>query len=146
MKVWLSAAMAYMTGEVMKKRISWLIAAGMILNLVSSYATAQAEKAGALTEEVKISVLNPRGTPPPIQITPLAPRLDTLDGKTVYLVDVRFMGGDIFLKEIAKWFAQNMPKVKIVFREKTGSYGVDDPELWAEIKAKGDAAIMAIGH
>ena len=29
---------------------------------------------------------------------------------------------------------------------KAGPYLDDDPELWKEIKAKGHAAIMAVGH
>ncbi len=32
----------------------------------------------------KITVLNPLGTPPPIKLKNMAPRLDTLDGKTIY--------------------------------------------------------------
>ena len=38
----------------------------------------------------KIETLNPKGTPPPIQLLPMAPRLGSLDGKTVYLVDTGF--------------------------------------------------------
>jgi len=93
-----------------------------------------------------ITVLNPRGKPPAIPLVPMAPRLDTLDGKTVYFVDVRFPGGDSFLHEMMDWFAQHRPKVKTVFREKSGSYMDGDPKLWAEIKEKGDAMIIAIGH
>ncbi len=76
----------------------------------------------------------------------MAPRLDTLDGKTVYFVDVRFSGGGSFLREMMDWFAQNRPKVKTVFREKAGSYMDGDPKLWDEIKEKGDAMIIAVGH
>ncbi len=97
-------------------------------------------------QEGKMTVLNPRGNPPAIPLVPMAPRLDTLDGKTVYLVDVRFEGGKSFLLEMMDWFAKNMPRVKTVFREKAGPYMDADPNLWAEIKGKGDAMIMAIGH
>lgn len=100
----------------------------------------QEEEKGLLT------VLNPRGNPPPIQLLPMAPRLDSLDGKTVYIVDIRFSGGHSFLHEMIDWFAKNMPKVNTVFREKSGNYFEDDPALWAEIKEHGDAMIMAIGH
>ena len=37
---------------------------------------------------------------------PLAPRLDTLDGKTVYLVDCRFDDSDVFLEQMQAWFAR----------------------------------------
>ena len=93
-----------------------------------------------------MTVLNPRGKPPGIPLVPMAPRLDSLDEKTVYIVDSRFVGGYSLLQEMVDWFAKNLPKVKTVFREKTGSYFDDDPTLWAEIKEKGDAMIMAIGH
>ncbi len=102
------------------------------------------EKSGS--QEEMITVLNPRGKPPAIPLVPMAPRLDTLDGKTVYFVDVRFPGGGSFLHEMMDWFAKNRPKVKTVFREKSGSYMDGDPKLWAEIKEKGDAMIIAIGH
>lgn len=101
---------------------------------------------GSQAEEAKITVLNPRGTAPAIPLVPMAPRLDTLEGKTVYFVDVRFEGGKSFLLEMMDWFAKNMPKVKTAFREKAGPYMDADPKLWAEIKEKGAAMIMAIGH
>jgi hypothetical protein len=33
----------------------------------------------------KITVLSPRGTPSPIQMVAMAPRLDSLEGKTIYI-------------------------------------------------------------
>ena len=94
----------------------------------------------------KLTILNPRGQPYQTQLIPMAPRLDTLNGKTVYFVDIRFQGGDSFLREMMGWFARNMPQVKTVFRQKRGDYYKDDPELWAEIKDRGDAMVMGVGH
>ena len=62
----------------------------------------------------KITVLNPVGFPPKITRKPLAPRLGTLDGKTVYLVDCRFADSDLFLKQMQAWFAEHMPAVKTI--------------------------------
>jgi len=96
--------------------------------------------------DYKIVGLNPRGVPPPIHLIPMAPRLSTLDGKTVYLVDTGFHGSDALLTQVAGWFSRNKPSVTTVFRRKAGPYAEDDPKLWAEIKDKGNAVIMAVGH
>lgn len=96
--------------------------------------------AGALT------VYNPQGYPPVVEPVRMAPRLDTLDGKTVYLVDLRFDDSDRLLWQMQAWFSEHMPLVKTVFVQKRGVYTEDDPELFGEIKEKGDAAILAVGH
>jgi hypothetical protein len=94
----------------------------------------------------KLEVLNPRGVPPPITLIPMAKRLDTLDGKTVYLVSDGFPGADAFLNQISIWFKKNMPSVTTVYRLKAGGFADDDPKLMAEIKDKANGVIMAIGH
>jgi hypothetical protein len=115
--------------------------------LTSSGAAAENKKSiQARTGSGGTQALNPKGTPPPVKLIPMAPRLDTLEGKTVYLVDTGFMGGGTLLEQMQIWFNKNMPKVTVVFRKKAGPYMEDDPALWKEIKEKGNAAIMAIGH
>jgi hypothetical protein len=97
-------------------------------------------------EEAKITVLNPLGQPPPIALVRMAPRLDTLDGKTIYIVDVGFTDTHQFLVEMQKVLAERYPKANWVVRNKIGTYFEDDPKLWAEIKGKGSGMIMAVGH
>jgi hypothetical protein len=106
----------------------------------------QAKKSATQAGGPKLEVLNPRGLPPPITLVPMAKRLDTLDGKTIYLVSDGFPGADAFLNQIAIWFKKNMPSVTTVYRLKAGGFADDDPKLMAEIKEKANAAIMAIGH
>lgn len=75
----------------------------------------------------------------------MAPRLDSLDGKTVYLVNQGFGGSDLFMEQFQSWFAKNMPTVKTVLRRKTGFIFRDDTtDLWEEIKEKGDAVIFGV--
>lgn len=93
-----------------------------------------------------ITVLNPVGFPPKIAAKALAPRLPTLNGRTVYLVDCRFDDSDVFLKQMQAWFAEHMPSVKTVFKPISSVYLVDDPATWEEIKARGHAAIVGVGH
>lgn len=95
----------------------------------------------------KITVLNPLGTPPPIKLKNMAPRLDTLDGKTIYIVDDGFVGGDNLLLEMVDWFQANYPKTTVVFKRKGGGgFDVEDPKLWAEIKEKANGVIIGMGH
>ena len=94
----------------------------------------------------KITAFNPQGYPPKITHKDLAPRLESLDGKTVYLVDARFDDSDIFLKQMQAWFAEHMPNVTTRFVQLSSVYTQDDPKTWEEIKANGDAAIIGVGH
>jgi len=96
----------------------------------------------------KITVLNPAITEKPAERVPLAPRMDTLEGKTIYLVDINYEGMGIIpvMEEIQGWFARNMPKVKIVLKLKDGNYVSDDPPLWKEIaNNKADGVILGVG-
>ena len=94
----------------------------------------------------RITVMNPMGYPPEIKQLGMAPRLEGLEGKTVYLVDCRFDDGDILMQQMQNWFSEHMPSVKTELRSKAGVYTERDPELYEEIKTRGDAAVVAVGH
>lgn len=113
------------------------------LNLIAALFLAGVA-AGA--DSAKVPVLNPRGIQPSIRLIPLAPRLESLDGKTIYVVDTNFPLTEPFVQEIQKVMAVRYPKTNWVYKKKIGSYFEDDPKLWQEIKAKGHGMIMAIGH
>jgi len=129
-----------------RKLLSLLGLSPAVLAGTPALADQAKKKAPAKTGEAKIEALNPKGVPPPIQLVSMAPRLDTVDGKTIYLVSDGFAGADRFLQQIAAWFSKNKPSVKSVYRLKAGSFFDDDPKLWAELKANGHAMIMAYGH
>jgi hypothetical protein len=90
-------------------------------------------------------VNQPRDTAESLRNMKMAPRLDNLEGKTVYLVNTGFAGGKEFMEELQEWFRQNRPAVKTELRHKKSSMFTDEPELWAEIKQNGDAAILGVG-
>ncbi len=94
-----------------------------------------------------ITVLNPAIENKMVDRIPLSPRLDTLEGKTIYLVDISWGGPDAaysVFEEIESWFAQNIPSTKIVIKRKAGMYTQDDPALWKEIAKNGNAALIGI--
>lgn len=97
-------------------------------------------------DSARLSVLNPTGYPPRVTPKDMAPRLATLQGKTVYLVDCRFDDSDIFLKQMQAWFEENLPGVRTEFIQLSSVYTRDDPDTWEKIKANGDAAIVGVGH
>ena len=68
----------------------------------------------------RIKVMNPMGYPPQVTQLGMAPRLESLEGKTVYLVDCRFDDSDLFMEQMQGWFAEHMPSVKTVLRSKAG--------------------------
>ena len=91
-------------------------------------------------------ILDPLAQPSgDLEATAMAPRARPLDGKTVYLVETGFGGSFEFMQELQDWFSRNMPSVKTRIRHKRGTMFTDDPELWAEIKSGGDAAILGVG-
>ena len=87
----------------------------------------------------------PRDTQERLGALKMAPRLDSLEGKTVYLVNTGFAGGAEFMAEVQDWFTRNKPSVKTELRHKKTSMFTDEPELWAEIKKNGDAAVIGVG-
>lgn len=100
----------------------------------------------AISREKPITVLNPRGNPPPITLVPMAPRLDTLDGKTIYIVWVGLPETYQWLEELKRILDERYPQANWELKKKGGVYGQHDSELWAEIKEKGDAMVMAVAQ
>jgi hypothetical protein len=95
-----------------------------------------------------ITAMNPAIAGKFAERLPLQARLDSLDGKTIYIVDIQWGGPDAAYsvwEEVQAWFAQNMPSVKTVIRRTTDNMFADDPGLRKEITAKKvDAAIVGI--
>ena len=101
------------------------------------------------SENELITVMNPAISSPMVERVPLAPRAGTLEGKTIYLVDMQWGGPDAgysVFEEMQKWFSKNMPSVKVVLKRTQNGWMGDDPALRKEIVDKGAAgAVIGIG-
>jgi len=112
----------------------------------ANFAVAQSRTTGQAGAE-RITVLNPLGTPPPVALKSQAPRLDTLDGKTIYLLSNGYPNSENVLHETVDWFKTNYPKTTFEYRHMPSAMsGRADPALWEEMKEKADAMILGIGH
>ena len=98
----------------------------------------------AYAQGSQVTVYNPMGTPPPIQMKAMAPRLDTIEGKTIYLVDTGFPNSDMFMAAARDWFKENHPKTNTVIVT-TGMSNIPAPIL-NELREKADAVFFGLGH
>lgn len=91
-----------------------------------------------------ITVHDPRGYPPKIVGKRLAPRLQSLDGRTVFLVDCLFDNSDVFMDQLRGWFGEHLPAVDVRIIKPKETWA-DDKEMRARVVAEGDAAILGVG-
>jgi len=92
----------------------------------------------------RLTVHDPRGYPPKVTGKRLAERLESLEGKRIYLVDCLFDNSAAFMEQLRRWFAEHLPAVEIRTITPRESW-VDDPEMRARVVADGDAAILGVG-
>jgi hypothetical protein len=93
-----------------------------------------------------VQVRNPLGYPPKVDAKRMAPRLESLDGKRIFIVDPRFDDGTNLLLRLIAWFEQHLPDVDVEHVELPGNYLGDFSEVWADLRERGDAAIVGVGH
>ena len=93
-----------------------------------------------------ITVLNPVGYPPKVTKKSAAPRPESLDGKTIYLVDCRFDDFGRAVEAGAGLVRRAHAERQDQIISLSATYQHDDPKTWEEIKANGDAAIVGVGH
>jgi hypothetical protein len=91
-----------------------------------------------------LTVHDPRGFAPKVTGKRLAARPQSLDGKTLYLVDCLFDNSEVFMDQLRRWFAEHLPAVNTKTIKPRESW-VDDPDMRAKIEKDGDAAILGVG-
>ena len=84
-----------------------------------------------------LTVLNPLGTPPPIKLKAMAPRLDK------FVENNGYPGTNILLGELIAVMKEKYPKTRFIYNDKpAGTMSVDQDPAAAEA----DAMIIATGH
>ena len=109
-----------------------------VITFIPIFCSAAPEK------EPLITVMNPAVREILAERIDLPPRLTSLEGKTIYLVDMNYEGidGTPVMGEMQAWFTKNMPSVKTVLKVKKGNYIEDDPGLWKEIVDNKSAGVI----
>ena len=94
-----------------------------------------------------VTVLNPAMSANFAERVPLTPRLDTLEGKTIYLYDMQW-GGPVFNNsvylEMQAWFARNMPSVNIVIHRGLSWMQFDEAFVKLVAEKKIDGVLIGI--
>jgi len=101
----------------------------------------------ATGEDGVVTVLNPAISTKVVERVPLGQRLDTLEGKTIYMYDIQWGGPDAaysVYEEMQAWFARNMPSVKTVLYRGTGWMSDDRGFLKRVTADKVDGVIIGI--
>ena len=126
----------------MKRKIlrgSFLLMMVALISIGGTPSVTGQANAGKVYEQQLLTVLNPAISTRMAERVPLGPRLNTVEGKTLYLVDMQWGGPEAaysVFEEMQGWFARNMPSVKIVIkRMSSGPFG-DDAGLRKEIMDK----------
>jgi hypothetical protein len=134
----------------MKKKIllgSFLLMMAVLISIgITPPATGQANAPGASGERL-ITVLNPAIATGVVERVPLGPRLNTLEGKTIYMYDTQWGGPDAaysVYEEMQGWFSRNMPSVKTVIHRGTGWMTDDRGFLKVITDNKVDGVILGI--
>ena len=132
----------------MKKRIlfgSFLFMLAVLISIgLTSCATEQVDTAKNGDEQL-ITVLNPALSSKMVERVPLTPRSGTLEGKTIYLVDLQWGGPKAaysVFEEMQDWFSRNMPSVKTEIRRASSGWMGDDAALRNEIISKNAGGVL----
>ena len=97
-----------------------------------------------LRYNTQMRVLSPLGFPPKVTAKGLAPSLESLEGRKIFLVDVGFENSDAFMVQLAGWLQEHHPEVRTEVVRWENQHR-PDAILSARIGKEGDAAILGVG-
>jgi hypothetical protein len=82
----------------------------------------------------KYNALSPRGVQLPVTIQPLAARLDTIDGKTIYVVQGE--ADPVIMPALNDYLQKTYPKTKWIYYQPSSSFGPNTPDATTLAEAK----------
>ena len=127
-----------------KKRSLIVLLASVLLVLVmvitgcsvNTPSTTQANSKTTSAKEMEkiYNCLNPLGIQPPVTISPLAARLDTLDGKTIYIIQGE--ADPVIFPALYTALQKAYPKTDWVYYLPSSSFGPSTPDDTTKAAAK----------
>jgi hypothetical protein len=102
--------------------------------------------AGTAAAQVTLEVMNPRGEIPPPKTLGISPRVGTLDGKKIVLVDNGKYGAGNFLDALADKIKEKYPKATVVMYPKPAAQTITNlPKWYPTVKQQGDMFVFGVG-
>jgi len=96
--------------------------------------------------QAHLVVLNPRGEIPPPVTLGISPRVASLDGKKIVLVDNGKFGASNFLDVLAELLKGSYPNASIVMYPKPAAQTITNvPKWYPTVKQQGDLFIFGVG-
>ena len=100
-----------------------------------------ADDAGA-----RLEVMNPRGEIPAPLTLGIQPRVSSLEGKNIVLVDNGKFGANYFLEALAEMLKQAYPRAAVVMYPKPVAQTITSvPKWYPTVKQQGDLFIFGVG-
>jgi len=94
----------------------------------------------------RLEVMNPRGEIPPPPTRGINPRVASLDGKKIVLVDNGKFGANNFLDALADILKEKYPNATIVMYPKPTAQTITNvPKWYPTVKQQGDLFVFGVG-
>jgi len=100
-----------------------------------------------VSADVTLTALNPRGEIPPTPVMGIQPRLTTLDGQRIALLENGKMGAREFFDALEGLLNERHPEITVLRMPKPqGSrFAFDAAEWYPEVARRGDAFVFGMG-
>ena len=117
----------------------------LILIVFGNFSSVDAKKTAPPKKDAVFAVMDPRGVQPSGDLVPLAPRVQDLSNKTVYIIRSwpdASSGLEETFGKVARTIKDRFPTATVVIKTRNTHYDLDDPQLWKEMKENKVAAFI----